>query len=65
MCDQKKSAGTADVAQRLREHTALLEDPGSVPNTHVKWLPLPVTPAPWNQMPSLGLQGGTHTQRHK
>lgn len=30
----------------LRAHTALSEDPSSVPSTHVRWLKAPVTTAP-------------------
>lgn len=48
--------------------TALTEDPGSVPSSHVRWLKTTVTPAPGNSVPPSGLHGplltcGAHTYK--
>jgi hypothetical protein len=39
-------------AQQFRTLTALAEDPGSVPSTHIGWLAVHVTPIPENLMRS-------------
>jgi hypothetical protein len=48
-------------AQWLRAHTALAENPSSIPNTCIRWLTYPVTPAPGTLMP---LSQGTCTLVH-
>lgn len=68
---KSKEERAETITQQLRTCTSLPEDPSLVPNTSVRWLMSPLTPAMIDPMPSSGLprhdtqmHTQTYTQTH-
>lgn len=60
----KSQSKTGEVAQQVRAFSALAEDLGLIPTTHIRQHKLPVTLVPRDPMPSSGLQGHSKHMVH-